>query len=284
MARLDEHTGDDWGEMAKIYKKLTVGASSKPIRVILERLNALVPFSEATGILDDGTGPGPIISRIIEEYGTTIPNTCTLTATDFAPAMVDQVKNLKQEALQKNPESPWDRVSISVLDAMDLKGISDDSQSHVTAGWVFFMTPDPQKCLTESRRVLESGGVLGCSSWAGSQWMDLMKLASTIRSDKVVPELPKEWSSATAMKVEVEKAGFKDVTAEEVEVEMSFDRYEPLIDLLTTKMPHMINLLKEFSADEMQRLRGLMLARMKETVRSEPGVLHGTALIAVGKK
>lgn len=144
MARLDEHTGDDWGEMAKVYKKLTVGTSAKPIRVILDRLNALVPFSEASGIFDDGTGPGPIISRIIEEYGPTLPKSCTLTATDFAPGMVEQVKNVQQEELQKDPASPWNRVSVSVLDAMDLKGIPDDSQSHLTAGWVFFMTPDPQ--------------------------------------------------------------------------------------------------------------------------------------------
>lgn len=284
MGRLDEHTGADWEAMARIYKKLTVGTSAKPIRVILDRLNAIVPFSEATGIYDDGAGPGPIISRIIEQYGTKIPKNCTLTATDFAPGMIEQVKKTKQEEVQKDPSSPWNRVSASVLDAMDLRGIPDGSQSHVTAGWVYFMTPDPQKCLTEALRVLKHGGVLGCSSWKGNDWMEIMRLVSVIRPEKTLPELPEAWTSAPAMKGELEKAGFREVTSEDVEVEMTFDRYEAFVDMMTTTMPVMVNLLKDFTEEEVERLRGLMLAKTKEMAPSEPGVLHGTALVAVGRK
>lgn len=114
--------------------------------------------------------------------------------------------------------------------------------------------------------------------------MDIMKLVSVIRPDKTLPELPKEWTSAPAMKVELEKAGFRDVNSEDVQVEMSFDRYEPFLDLLTTKMPMMINLVKDFSQGEMERLRQLMLEKTKEMAPSEPGILYGAALVATGRK
>ena len=62
------------------------------------------------------------------------------------------------------------------------------------------MTPDPQKCLSESRRVLKDGGVLTCSSWEGSQWIDLMATVTKIRPDKKSPELPKDWRTVDAGK------------------------------------------------------------------------------------
>lgn len=40
--------------MAEVYKKLTVGTSVRPISVMLEKMNAMLPFSESTGIYDNG--------------------------------------------------------------------------------------------------------------------------------------------------------------------------------------------------------------------------------------
>lgn len=48
--------------------------------------------------------------------------------------MIAQVRETKNEEIDKNPESPWARVNVSLLDAMDLQGIQDGSKSHVLAG------------------------------------------------------------------------------------------------------------------------------------------------------
>jgi ubiquinone/menaquinone biosynthesis C-methylase UbiE len=129
-------TADDWKVMAETYKQLTKGTSAKPTGVLIERLNALFPFSEATGILDNGCGPAPIMSRIIEEYGSSIPTSTSLTCTDFAPAMIEQVNSIKKLTVKEDHESLWSRVHAEVLNAMDLHSLKDNSYSHVAAGWV----------------------------------------------------------------------------------------------------------------------------------------------------
>ena len=120
--------------MAKAYKKLTVDTSRGPIGVILEKANARIPFSDATGVLDNGCGPGPIMTRILTDYK--VPNSTSLTCSDFSEGMIQQVRNTKQESVEADSSSPWTRVETMVQDAMNLENIADASQSHVTAGWV----------------------------------------------------------------------------------------------------------------------------------------------------
>lgn len=277
-------TGIDWKAMADIYKKLTVGVSSKSISFMLERLNELYPFSQATGIHDNGSGPGLIISRVIEEYGGSIKASCSLSASDFSGPMIEKVKETQAEKVTADPDSPWKRVKASVLDATDLSSIPDDSFSHMTAGWVYFMTADPMKCLTESRRVLKQTGVLACSSWKESQWMELMHDVTKVRPDKEMPGIPEEWKSAGGVKREMEKAGFVDVEAHDVGVEMTFDSYEALVDMMMNTMPHMIKLMEDYSAEDRSKVKETMTKHAKEMAPHEPGTLRGTSIVAFGRK
>lgn len=128
--------------MAEVYKKLTVGIAEKPITVMLERTNSMLPFSKATGIYDNGTGPGGVISRIISDYGSQIPSSATLSCSDFSAPMIEQVQKAKTEETEKDPKSAWSRLDAQVRDAMDLQGVGDESQSHVMAGWVYFVSRD----------------------------------------------------------------------------------------------------------------------------------------------
>lgn len=282
--KFSDHTGEDWGEMARVYKKLTVGVAQKPITTLLEQTNKMLPFSEATAIHDNGCGPGPIISRLIQDYGSRIPQDCILTCSDFSAPMIEQVKQTKEEEMTVDPNSLWSRVDTQVLNAMDLKGIADESKSHITAGWVYFMTPDPQKCLSESRRVLKEGGVLGLSSWKDSQWVQLMGMIKTVRPDKEPPSISAEWKDVELLKGELERAQFKNVEAMEVEVTMGFESYDGLISMLTSKMPPMLAMLKDFSEAEMQQFKDAMLKQVKEWCPELPGKMYGTALVAVGRK
>ena len=120
--------------MAEIYKKLTVETSMGPIRVMLERANALLPFSEATGILDNGCGPGPVMGRILRNYK--VPESCTLTCSDFSEGMIKQVQITKEDQVKLDSSSSWKRVETVLQNAMDLQSVQDASKSHVTAGWV----------------------------------------------------------------------------------------------------------------------------------------------------
>jgi ubiquinone/menaquinone biosynthesis C-methylase UbiE len=222
--------------MAKVYEKLTTGTAIKPIGTMLERSNDVWPFSKAEGILDNGCGPGPIMSRILKDYK--IPDSAALTCSDFSEGMINAVEKKKASEIEEDGKSPWNRVETVVQNAMDLDKIQSSSKSHITAGWVYFMTPDPQKCLAESKRVLKDGGVLACSSWHDSEWLQLMNLLPKVRPDKKMPEIPENWKNAGPMKAELEKAGFRDVEAHEVHVEMTVDKMEPFVDFVLEKMPH----------------------------------------------
>jgi len=84
--------GDIWEKLVGSYMKISYGTTLKPIGLMLERATALLPSSKATGILDDGCGPGPIMARIVKDYGLNIPEDCTLLRTDFSEAMLKQVE------------------------------------------------------------------------------------------------------------------------------------------------------------------------------------------------
>lgn len=96
----------------------------------------LLPFAEASGVLDNGCGPGPVMTRLLEEYQ--IPDAASLTCSDFSEGMIKQVEGIREGAVQSDSQSPWSRVETIVQDAMDLKSIGDASKSHVMAGWVWF--------------------------------------------------------------------------------------------------------------------------------------------------
>lgn len=168
---------------------------------------------------------------------------------------------------------------------MDMRDIPSASQSHITAGWVYFMTPDPQKCLSESLRLLKPGGVLAASSWEGNQWMDIISYAfAQVRPEKQMPSLPAQWSDAELLRQEFEKAGFKDVQSERVPVGMRFQRHEVLVEWLLTKMPFVVALTRDMSEEEMGRLRVEAVRKCEEFCSSEPGELRGMSLLAVGRK
>ncbi|KAK5174342.1 uncharacterized protein LTR77_001422 [Saxophila tyrrhenica] len=282
MPGIGDTQGDDWNDMAKLYKELSYGTSALPTAAMLERTNALLPFSEATGILDNGSGPGPVMQRLLEGYK--VPNDCTLTCSDFSQGMINQALQTKEESIKADRNSPWTRMNAIVQDATNLDNIADGSQSHVTAGFVYFMTSDPMKALTETRRVLKDGGVFACTSWHSSEWMDLMYLLPTIRPDKVMPQMRPEWIDATKLKGELEKAGFKDVDVREVKTQMAFEKRKPLIEFMSVKMPHLKPLVEDMPEEEIQKYQDLMDEEMKKMDPNEPGKLKGITLVAVGKK
>jgi ubiquinone/menaquinone biosynthesis C-methylase UbiE len=146
------------------------------------------------------------------------------------------------------------------------------------------MTPDPMQCLLESKRVLQDGGVLVCSSWQSSQWIEVMKIPGCVRPGLQQPSVPIEWATAPALKAELEKAGFQDVEAKEVEVTMEFDTYDAVLKVLFEVMPHMVNLLKDFSEEERAKVMELAREKVEMYSPNEPGSMKGVALVAAGRK
>nr|POF12805.1 benzoate 4-monooxygenase [Quercus suber] len=273
--------GEQWARIADEYTAASNSVVSKPIDVLLEHANALQPFSRASAVFDNGCGPGPLMSRLLETHGAALPPATRLLCADFSAPMLAQVEARIAAA---KPPSLWTRVETQQLDATDLADLPAASFSHVLAGMVYFLTPDPRKCLEESRRVLAIDGVVSCSAWESSQWLDLMHLITRVRGDKRVPPLPEIWSDAGRLGAELREVGFRDVRAERVDAQMRFESHEACVELLVSKLPHMVALTEDMSDQEVAELKALMVAHMKELEPNAPGVLKGVALVASGKK
>ena len=221
------------------------------------------------------------MSSLIDRYGSDIRSDCRLVCADFSEAMVQQVAKQRDGIAE---ESPWMRVETIVQNAMDLADVASGSMTHVTAGWVYFMTPDPMKCLTESHRVLTKDGVLALSSWEDSQWTGLMHAVEEVRPDRKLPQIPEPWRIASGVGDEMQKAGFRDVETHRVTVHLGFETHASFVDFMFTRMPHMVAVTKDLSAEEMEKTKALAMQRMKEMVPSEPGQLEGVSIVGVGRK
>lgn len=148
---------------------------------------------------------------------------------------------------------------------------------------VYNLTTNPQKCLTECRRVLEPNGVLAASAWEGNDWLEMMKVIAAVK-----PELRNavsaKWITPQAMQTDLDQASFRDVQVQSVPITVFFDTYDKFVDTLLTFQPRMVSLLREFTQDQRITLRKLLLAEMKAYCPEEPGNLRGTVLVATGRK
>ncbi|KAI0836428.1 S-adenosyl-L-methionine-dependent methyltransferase [Hypoxylon sp. FL0890] len=281
---MEEATVDQWKLAAETYEKSSKTATTKPTDILLERLNIRFPFAQASGILDDGCGPGSCMSRLIKTYGQDISPSCTLICSDWAPSMIQQVNNAKDQSLGLLPDSAWSRVDARVLDAMDLNSVADESLSHVMAGWVFHMTHNPQKCLSEARRVLKSGGVLGVASWKETQWLDAMKPIKKLKPELSPPTGSGQFASPSGLSLELKRAGFSKVELQEIDVELPFESHALFIDMLLTRMPPLVAIMKGFSTQQKEDLRYLMTNEIQKLCPQEPGFLKGIALVAISTR
>jgi len=127
-------------------------------------MDSALPFSSATAILDVGCGPGTAVALLVNEYGSQIPSSARLIASDFSKGMVEALNQRKKE--REGESEVWKRLETAVYDAQDLSGGKDGDISHIMASLVYFMLPNPRKGLEEARRVLKPDGVLALTSWA----------------------------------------------------------------------------------------------------------------------
>ncbi|RYP12299.1 hypothetical protein DL765_007410 [Monosporascus sp. GIB2] len=132
-------SGQKVDDLYQLMSGLTVGGFS-----LCACQDFQLRFALAAMILDNRSSPGPCMSPLIETYGGDTPPSCTLTCADWAPATIEKVNNAKEQAVEQDPNSLWNRVNTRVLDAMDLNTIPDESLSHVLA-----RRPQPREGLEE---------------------------------------------------------------------------------------------------------------------------------------
>lgn len=201
--------------------------------------------------------------------------------------MINTVRGRKATEVSGG-EKVWARVEAEVWDAQDLKeaGVPDESFSHVTAGLLLFMVDRPQSVLEETRRVLKSnGGVFGMTSFKSAGWMDLIGEAlNEVRPGTKLPDIPISWASTSSIQDQLEKAGFKDVTAEEVQTFYEFEDPEAMTRFNVANIPSVKMVTADMSEDEIEKAIQWMVEWLEEKFPGGKGQLEGTAIVALGRK
>nr|A0A411KUP5.1 RecName: Full=Methyltransferase ucsB; AltName: Full=UCS1025A pyrrolizidinone biosynthesis cluster protein B [Acremonium sp.]QBC88146.1 UcsB [Acremonium sp.] len=272
---------EDWEAFAESYKRIAEVAVMKPVQALLQCLDDRLPLSGAVGILDNGSGPGIIMSSLIERYGPQLPPDCVLTCVDYAPAMIDQVDKARIKAVEEDADSAWGRVEGKVLDALDLHSIADESQSHIAAGLLYNLTTDPAKCLSECKRTLQPGGVLAVSAWEGNDWIEMLRVVPLIKPDLKTAIQPK-WSTVDAVRWDLELAGFREVHVQRIPIKIPFTSHALFVDTLMRYQPRMVAMLRTFTEDEKTELRRLLMNEMKVICPSQPGMMSGAVMVGAG--
>jgi SAM-dependent methyltransferase len=147
-----QQSRETWGQMASGWerKREWLMAVTAPVNDWLAQRADAKPGQT---VLEIAAGTGDLGLRLAERVG----ETGRVISTDFAPEMVEVAR-------RNGAGRGLANVDYRVLDAerMDL---ADDSVDCVVCRWGLMLMADPQRALSEARRVLRSGGPLCFAVW-----------------------------------------------------------------------------------------------------------------------
>lgn len=278
-----------WSKYGKAFLLLAKdGPGVIPSRDMVKATNSIYPYASALTVLDLGCGVGELTNAVVESHGSELPQSSRLVASDIAAGMIEQLEVRKADRLSEGATA-WGKVETSVDDAHDLSAFSDSSVSHVLAGFVLFLVPQPRTALKEIRRVLtdeNGGGAFSMSSWLNldSEWYHIMTLTSQFRPERPSMKMPQEWLTIDGVRGELEGAGFRDVDVYPVKTYLPFEGYEQLADFMMYGFPNMDRMTAGFTAEEIAELKRQTIEYVKSRHPTAPSKLEGTAIVAVCRK
>lgn len=291
-------SGDNWSRVAQLYAKVSDEADPLAVtrpsnNAIFSAVESTLPFSEASYIIDMGSGHGPLIGGLLNsEYAKRIPHNARIVAGDIAQEFIAMLEERKKTNVDADSESLWRRVEIQTLDARDLQSdkgtikIGDEEVSHLLSSFVYYtMFGDEERGFAEALRVLQPGGVFVATNLGPTDWGSLPDFVIKVRPDKTNPmDLFEKWKSAELVKHIYEKAGFKDVVVNEYQVGLKMETYEETIEFVVEVFPFMKPLMADMSEGEVKEVKKLMREFLVEKQGHEPLQLSGTGIVVTARK
>ncbi len=181
-----------WNKKAKIYDKMF--SLYKPYEQMYEFIKG--SLEQNMRVLEVGTGPG-LIARKISAYVQEIE------ATDFSEEMIAEAKRIEHSG----------NINFSCADIFDLP--FDDNQFYVVvAANILHIIPEPEKAMSEIRRVLKPKGLLIAPTYLWKELSLLGKVQKFIMMRRNFP-LQTEWSEQS-YKEFINKNGFSIVKSQKI--------------------------------------------------------------------
>lgn len=171
------------------------------------RLVELADLPPGAELLDVGCGRGAVLLAAAHRAG-------GLTGVDVSAGMLDRARDELRAA-------GVDEVRLEVMDAEGLD-FATESFDAVTAAFLLFFLPDPEKAAAEFHRVLRPGGQVAVSTWGDEdpRWAWTDELLADLRVDRRALQRP--FDSPGEVEALLAGAGFTDLTTQREELEIRF--------------------------------------------------------------
>ena len=214
---------ENWAAMAAGWERARDEREKLAAPVTEWLIRELAPKAGDT-VLDLAAGQGDVgfeLAPILGDSG-------RLISSDFSPAM-------SEIARRRSAELGLTNVEHRILDAQRID-LADDSVDGVVCRWGYMLMPDPAAALTETRRVLRSGGRLALAVWstaARNPWNSIAGRILVAHGYAPPPE-PGEPGMFVLGDEEllgplVENAGFTNVRMENVPVHNDYPSLEEYV-------------------------------------------------------
>ncbi len=269
-----EQSRETWAEMAPGWEARNKWMNEYAGRVnewIIEKVD---PQPKET-VLELAAGPGDLGFRVAERVG----DGGRVLSTDFSPEMVGVARRLGDARGLTN-------VEYRVLDA-EAMDLDDESADRVVCRWGYMLMADPAAALSETKRVLHSGGPLAFAVWAAPErnpWAALPAKVLIERGHMPPPQpgTPGIFAMADPERVRalVGEAGFGEPELEEIAFEFRYADADDLWDTLVRLAGPLARALKSLPAEELQATRaaieeGLAPFRGEDGSYSMPALCWG---------
>ncbi|KAK7746480.1 hypothetical protein SLS53_002439 [Cytospora paraplurivora] len=265
----------EWSTFAPAFMQLAAqGPGVAPAQAMAERVNEILPFSSARLIVDMGCGPGQITAAILQGYSAELPTATRIIGADNNPQMLSQYAARRQKELDSGHEY-WTRVETATTDIHDCAEFANDSVTHMLAGFVVFLVPEPVKAVEAIKLKLAPGGVFAFSSWESSEWQDLMYYPKKVRADLVMPSPPPDWTQPDSVRQHLQKVGFQDIEVVHAEGYLPFTDYEEICRFILMKMPLAARVVAQMSDEEVLQTHALMVSDLKAKYPTVPAKMLG---------
>jgi len=209
--------------------------------------------------LEIAAGTGDLGFRVAERVG----EGGRVISTDFAPEMVDVARANGQALGLTNVEH-------RVMDAENMD-LDDDSVDGVVCRFGYMLMADPGAALTETRRVLRTGGPLAFAVWSSADrnpWaaqpgMTLVQLGHAPAPE---PGMPGIFAMGDPDRIRelVSAAGFDETAVEEITIDWRYADSDDLWDTLTRITGVLAQTLNALPEDERQATRAAIMQNVAQ--------------------
>jgi SAM-dependent methyltransferase len=236
----------------------------------VERLGAA---SDAE-VLEVGAGSGVLTETLAPRVG-------SLLATDYAPEMIEVLKERMRALGLEN-------VSVEVMDGQALD-LDADRFDAAASSFALMLFPDRARGFSELSRVLRPGRRALVSAWAGPDRFELFGLfldaMSTAFPDMPPPPSPPpvfSLADPADFKAQMEAGGFRDVEVEYVSEDLEVATVDELWAMLTVGAPPVKVLLDRIGAAGERQLRETLAEIVEDRFGGGPIITTNVATVGVG--